>query len=77
MSVRAALVFAAIVAPLALAQSQSTFPPKCPDGASLPFAKIEVSHPIDSSCSQLTGDPSVGDPSHCKIVLRITSALRL
>jgi len=64
MIVRAALVIAVIVAPLSLAHSQGAFPSKCPDGASLPFAKIEVSHPIDSSCSRLTGDPSVGDPSH-------------
>jgi len=36
--------------------AQSTFPDRCPNEAPLPFASIELKHPIDTSCG-LKGDP--------------------
>lgn len=35
--------------------AQTTFPDTCPGGAKLPFAAIEVKHPIDTTCPALTG----------------------
>lgn len=42
---------------------QASFPDHCPDGSGLPFASIEVNHPIDSSCG-LEGATSASANSH-------------
>ena len=38
-------------------RAQSVFPDQCPNQSPLPFAAIEVKHPIDASCS-ITGKPT-------------------
>jgi len=37
-------------------RAQSTFPDQCPNHSALPFAAIELKHPIDASCG-ITGQP--------------------
>src|SRR5882762_3413781 len=54
----AVLVLAA--APL---RAQSSFPDHCPNGSPLPFANIELKHPIDSTCG-LDGLPTASANSH-------------
>ena len=50
MLIRIALLSAPLLLIVTNCMSQDTFPDKCPGGSSLPFAAIEVSHPVDSSC---------------------------
>lgn len=54
----AVLLFAA--APL---RAQSSFSDHCPSGSPLPFAGIELKHPIDSTCG-IDGDPAASANSH-------------
>ncbi len=48
---------ALLLLPWTVVFAQSTFPDRCPNQAPLPFASIEVKHPIDTSCG-IKGDPS-------------------
>lgn len=43
--------------------AQTSFPDHCPDGSALPFAAIQVSHPIDQNCG-IEGTPSAAANSH-------------
>jgi hypothetical protein len=47
----------------AAAFAQTSFPDHCPDGSTLPFASIQVAHPIDQSCG-VEGAPSAPANSH-------------
>jgi hypothetical protein len=46
-----------------LAVAQDSFSDHCPDGSSLPFAAIEVKHPIDQSCG-IEGKSTASANSH-------------
>jgi len=43
--------------------TQNKFSDHCSDGRPLPFAKIEIKHPIDGTCG-IEGNPSSSAPSH-------------
>lgn len=60
----AVLVFAAI--PL---RAQSSFSDHCPNGSPLPFAGIELKHPIDSTCG-IDGLPTASANSHLQNVVK-------
>lgn len=49
MSIRKMVMLSAMMAPCAALQAQGAFSDRC-GGAPLPFASIEVRHPIDGSC---------------------------
>jgi len=46
-SLKALAILVVVNAPL---HAQSSFPDHCPNGSPLPFANIELKHPIDSTC---------------------------
>jgi hypothetical protein len=66
---RIVLMCAMPFAVTALSAAQATFSDKCPSGAPLPFAAIEVKHPIDSSCG-LQGKPTSPDTSHTQNLVK-------
>ena len=47
--------------------AQGQFPDHCADGSALPFAAIEMRHPIDDRCG-LTGNSSA--PANSKLQIR-------
>jgi hypothetical protein len=51
------IVAATILVPMTSGFAQSGFKDTCPNNAQLPFATIEVKHPIDNNCG-LKGSPS-------------------
>ncbi len=56
-------VFAIVCLSTGLLMGQNPFPNKCADNQPLPFAAIELQHPIDSACA-IEGKPSSSAPSH-------------
>ncbi|HEV7511582.1 MAG TPA: hypothetical protein VGO27_07770, partial [Candidatus Acidoferrum sp.] len=44
------MALAVLVLGAAPLHAQSSFPDHCPNGSPLPFANIELKHPIDSTC---------------------------
>lgn len=53
----------------ALNWAQATFPDHCAGSAPLPFAAIEVKHPIDSACG-LQGSPGASANSHTQNLVK-------
>ncbi len=51
------LVAIALLAPVTAGWAQPAFPDRCADQTPLPFASIELRHPVDNSCG-LKGKPS-------------------
>src|SRR5712671_1386218 len=64
LKVLAVLVFA--IAPL---HAQSSFPDHCPNQSPIPFAAIELKHPIDSTCG-IDGLPAASANSHLQNVVK-------
>jgi hypothetical protein len=64
MLARGLIVTSALAISLAYASAQTgTFSDHCKDGKALPFAPIELKHPVDSSCG-LEGKKTSSDASH-------------
>jgi hypothetical protein len=57
MLVRIAVLLLPLLGVATNTSAQKSFPDKCPDGSPLPFAAIEVQHPIDGSCG-INGKPT-------------------
>jgi hypothetical protein len=55
----------AFLSVVGILQGQQVFPDHCPDGRGLPFASIEVKHPVDTTCPWLNGKQS--SPSASKL----------
>jgi hypothetical protein len=62
---RIILLGAMAIAVTTLSAAQATFSDHCASGTPLPFATIEVKHPIDSACGT-QGKPSSGAASHAQ-----------
>lgn len=62
MRARGLTVSAILLLATASGRAQTSFPDHCPNNAPLPFAAIEVKHPVDNTCG-LKGKPSSPAPT--------------
>src|SRR5215472_4208424 len=62
MLARGLIVTSFLVTAIVPASAQAGFSDHCPDGKALPFAALEVKHPLDATCG-IKGKPTSPAPS--------------